>query len=262
MSWYLDRCIIPEIGKKGKKADPILTVSGGYGMVKAMTLPILLLTIYHRLLERFGPRHWWPGETPFEVIVGAILTQATAWRNVEKAIANLKAAGALTPVGMAALSQARLAELIRPAGYHQVKARKLRAFLEYLDHDYAGNLERLLTRPMAQLRPELLACFGIGPETADSILLYAAGQPSFVVDAYTRRIFARLRVVSATIGYEPLRAMFMAHLPTDVHLFNEYHALLVALGQQHCLKHRPDCPTCPILPLCPTGHPYVLEIRA
>jgi len=220
-----------------------------------MTLPILLMTIYQRLLERFGPRHWWPGETPFEVIVGAILTQATAWHNVEKAIVNLKAAGALTPAGMAALAQGRLAELIRPAGYYQVKARKLRAFLEYLNSRYEGDLERMFARPMAQLRPELLACFGIGPETADSILLYAAGQPSFVVDAYTRRIFARLGVVGATIGYEPLRAMFMAHLPADVPLFNEYHALLVALGQQHCGKNRPRCPACPLLFLCPTGNP-------
>ena len=210
-----------------------------------------LLDIYECLFATYGPQGWWPGDSPFEVIVGAILTQNTAWVNVEKAIANLRAAHALTPAGLLALPAQELAPLIRPAGYFNTKARKLRAFVEFLEREHRGNLGGLFSLATAPLREALLSIYGIGPETADSILLYASGRPVFVVDAYTRRTFSRLGLVPDTIGYHDLQALFTEHLPPDVALFNEYHALIVRHGKDCCHKRQPACEPCPLHNNCP-----------
>jgi len=210
------------------------------------TLTSLLLSIYKHLYDHFGPQHWWPAETPFEVIVGAILTQNVSWRNVERALANLKERGLLTPESLAQVPEEELGELLRPAGYFRGKARKIKAFLAHLFTQHQGQLERLLNQPADQLREELLGLWGIGPETADSIVLYAAGQPSFVVDAYTLRIFSRLGLLPAGTRYQEARDFFQKHLPPDGTLFNEYHALLVALGKDYCRKRRPRCNDCPL----------------
>lgn len=212
-----------------------------------------LRAIYRRLLAAYGPRGWWPGaESPFGVVVGAILTQNTAWSNVERALARLRAADALTVAGVRTIAEAELAELLRPAGYFNTKARKLKAFVAMLDADHGGDLDRLLRLPPAELRGRLLATWGIGPETADDIVLYAAGYPSFVVDAYTVRMFTRLGITPARDRYDHWRALFMDSLPADAALFNEYHALIVAHGNQTC-RPTPRCPLCPLLELCPTG---------
>jgi len=203
----------------------------------------MLTTIFERLLERYGHREWWPAESPFEVCVGAILTQNTNWGNVEKAIANLKAADCLTPSAIATLPPQELAALIRPAGYFNVKARRLQSFCTSALAAGQGDLERLFAQDWRQLRQWLLAVNGIGPETADSMLLYAANRPSFVVDAYTRRIFSRLGLVDETIAYEPLRSFCMQQLPEDPALYNEFHALIVEHGKQQC-RPRPRCADC------------------
>ncbi len=205
-----------------------------------------LLDIYDRLFATYGPQGWWPADSPFEVIVGAILTQNTAWTNVEKAIANLRAAGALTPAGLLALSAEEIALCIRPAGYFNTKAHKLRAVVEFLDREHGGDLDRLFALETAVLRETLLGLYGIGPETADSILLYAAQRPAFVVDAYTRRVFSRLGLVSDTVSYPDLQSLFAGHLPPDVALFKEYHALIVRHGKERCTKRQPGCASCPL----------------
>jgi endonuclease-3 related protein len=217
-----------------------------------MRLSHRFLEIYRRLYAAYGPQHWWPGETPFEVIVGAILTQSAAWANVEKAIAHLKGAGALSPEGLARLSEAELARLIYPAGYFNAKARKLKAFVTLLSQRFDGELERLLAAPVGELRPQLLATHGIGPETADSILLYAAGRPVFVIDAYTRRVFSRLGMTPSRDSYDSWQALFMENLEADAALFNEYHALIVRHGKEVC-RRQPRCEVCPLLEGCPTG---------
>ncbi len=204
-----------------------------------------LLRLYWALFRRFGPQRWWPAKTPLEVAVGAILTQNTAWSNVERALERLAARRLLDPRRLRALSQAELARLIRPSGTYRIKAGRLKAFLDFLWERFNGRVERLKTTPLEELRSGLLSVPGIGPETADSILLYAAGRPIFVVDAYTRRVLARHRLVPSDIGYEPLRAVFERHLPSDPALFNEYHALLVAVGKRYC-GSRPLCESCPL----------------
>ena len=211
-----------------------------------------LVAIYSRLYDAYGPQEWWPGDSPFEVIAGSILTQSAAWSNVEKALANLKAASALSPEGIAALPEAELAQLIRPSGYFNAKARKLKAFVELLNESFTGDLDRMLATPASELRPALLATRGIGPETADSILLYAAGQPVFVIDAYTRRTFLRLGLVPEADNYDGWQRLFMRALPADAPLFNEFHALIVRHGKDVCRK-RPLCQKCPLLPICPVG---------
>jgi len=213
----------------------------------------VLLDVYRRMEDHFGPQGWWPGSSPFEVIVGAILTQGVAWRNVERAIETLRQAGVLHPEGLRLVDDDRLAGLIRPAGYYNVKARKLKAFIDYLYRCYGGQVDELLRRPAADLRVELLGVWGIGPETADSIILYASGRPVFVVDAYTRRIAARLGLSSPSAGYDELQRLFAGHLPPDVPLFNEYHALLVALGKDYCRPRNPRCIECPLLDCCSAG---------
>lgn len=219
----------------------------------------LISTVYDRLLRAYGPQHWWPGETAFEVIAGAILTQSAAWSNVEKALDNLKAAGVLSAEGLHGLDEEEIARLIRPSGYFNAKARKLKAFVEMLHARFGGDLERLLALPADELRRVLLSTHGIGPETADSIVLYAAGKPSFVIDAYTRRIFSRIgttpahpEVSKGEPGYEAWRAMFMEALTADAALFNEYHALIVAHGKAVCRK-MPLCGQCVLRDVCETG---------
>lgn len=212
------------------------------------------LATYRALHARHGPQHWWPGDTPFEVMVGAVLTQNTAWSNVEKAIANLKAARALRCGAMLKLGDAELAELIRPAGYFNVKAKRLKHLCAFLRAEGAmGRPERLRERaPLPELRRRLLAVHGIGEETADSILLYALGLPSFVVDAYTRRIFGRLGLLRGGESYGEVQAEFEAALPRDVALYNEYHALIVQLGKSVC-RPRPRCGECPLGAVCPAA---------
>jgi endonuclease-3 related protein len=202
-----------------------------------------LTGIYRRLYARFGPQHWWPADGRFEVIVGAILTQSTAWTNVEKAISNLKAAGVLSPEALRRLPEAKLAALIHSAGYYNVKARKLRAFADWFGERYSDSLEKMLSGNSDSLRRELLDVYGIGEETADSIMLYAGNKPVFVIDAYTRRVIDRLGLAPAVKSYGAYQALFTSNLPPDARLFNEYHALLVKLGKEHCRK-RPLCEGC------------------
>ncbi len=204
-----------------------------------------LLEIYEVLYGTFGPRHWWPGDSPFEVIVGAILTQNTAWVNVSRAISQLKGKNLMTPQAIYKLDEHLLTDLIRPAGYYNLKASRLRNFMGFLFKQYSGDLEKMFSEKMDILREKLLAVKGIGRETADSILLYAGGFPSFVVDAYTKRILSRHLMVSEDADYEEIRSLFMDNLPNDTRLFNEYHALLVHLGKTFCKKN-PRCEECPI----------------
>ena len=204
-----------------------------------------LLDIYTRLYERYGPQHWWPGETPFEIIVGAILTQNTNWKNVEKAITNLKNAGCLTPEKLNGLPIGELAELIRPAGYFNVKAQRLKHFLDWLFEKHDGRLDSLEPLVQSALREQLLAVKGIGPETADSICLYAFEKPIFVVDTYTARIFGRHGMIEAPSGYEQIQEMFHGDLEHDAALFNEFHALIVQVGKEYC-KPKPACEGCPL----------------
>ena len=210
------------------------------------------LEAFNRLLSAFGPQGWWPAETPFEVMVGAVLTQHTAWTNVERAIANLKASGNFEPKALLQMPDGELAALIRPAGFYRVKARRLKAFLAYFVSQYSGDVEKMRAMPVSVLRPELLGVNGVGPETADCILLYALEKPSFVVDAYTRRIFSRLGLVDSGVEYHELRARFVCALPEDRMLYNEYHALIVTLGKEIC-RPKPRCDRCPLERMCPVG---------
>ncbi len=211
-----------------------------------------LIDIYRRLYAAYGPQRWWPGETPFEVMVGAILTQSAAWTNVEKAIRNLKAVGALSAEALFRLDEEELARLIRSSGYFNAKARTLKALVSLLHQRFAGDPARLLALPPGELREMLLSTRGIGAETADSILLYAAGYPWFVVDAYTRRVFSRLGFRAHESTYDGWQRLFMDNLPADARLFNEYHALIVRLGKDVCRK-TPICGLCPLIDVCETG---------
>lgn len=208
-----------------------------------------LIDIYRRLFARFGPQHWWPAEEPFEVIVGAILTQSAAWSNVEKAIANLRAAEALSPGALRRLPPSRLAKLVHPCGYYNAKALKLKSFAFWLGNHYADDLDCFFANSIDDLRRELLSIHGIGQETADSIILYAAAKPVFVIDAYTRRIWSRLGLAPQKDSYGAYQAFFTEHLPSDARLFNEYHALLVCQGKNIC-RRRPLCPQCCLNDIC------------
>lgn len=204
-----------------------------------------LFKVYQTLRKYFGHQHWWPGDTPFEVIVGAILTQNTAWTNVEKAIRNLKEAKALTPRSMNQISEKKLAKLIQPAGYFNVKADRLKHFLRFLFKEYRGNLKQLFSEEGPLLRQKLLDVKGIGPETADSILLYAGKKISFVIDAYTRRIFARHRLFEHDKDYHAWQKLFEESLPRKVSLYNDFHAQIVVIGKNYC-KTKPKCSECPL----------------
>lgn len=204
-----------------------------------------LLRLYTALGARYGPQEWWPATGRFEVAVGAVLTQHTAWRGVERAIDNLRAERALEPRRLARLALPRLGRLIRPAGTWRLKARRLRALAHFFLARGGGRLDRLRAAPLESVRTQLLDVPGIGPETADAILLYALGRPLFVADAYTRRVLSRHRIAPAGIGYEELRRFLEARLPRDPALFNELHALLVAVAKSHC-RARPRCEGCPL----------------
>ncbi|MDI6793452.1 MAG: endonuclease III domain-containing protein [bacterium] len=207
----------------------------------------ILLQIYERLYAVYGPQWWWPGESQFEIIIGAILTQNTNWTNVERAINNLKAEGKLTPEELFKIEIRELAGLIRPSGYFNIKAKRLKEFINFLFARYQGSLNKMYEQPMKNLRTELLSVKGIGPETADSILLYGGDMPVFVVDAYTKRIFTRLRLLPEKVSYEETQEFFMNHLPQDVNLYNEYHALIVRWGKEAC-RPKPRCELCPLSP--------------
>lgn len=209
------------------------------------------LKVYKKLHATHGPQDWWPGDTPFEIMVGAVLTQNTAWTNVEKAIANLKRARALTPQKILAAPKATLAAWLRPSGYFNVKAKRLRAFCAWLLEQ--GGAKKLAKLPTPELRSALLSVHGIGPETADDILLYAFDRPVFVIDAYTRRIFQRLGLIEGKEDYETLRNKFETVLKTDVALFNEYHALIVLHGKNIC-RSKPVCGHCCFTVSCPSAH--------
>ena len=211
-----------------------------------------LVEVYDRMLARYGAQHWWPGDTRFEIMVGAVLTQAAAWTNVEKAISNLVAAGALSPAAIRSLPEAELARLIYPSGYYNSKARKLKALVEFLGQRFGDDLDAMAGGDPEALREELLGVYGIGEETADDIMLYAVGKPSFVVDHYTRRVFSRLALVSDKAPYSAYRELFLNHLPADRELFAEYHALIVRHGKEVCRK-APRCEGCCLLEVCPTG---------
>lgn len=219
-------------------------------IMKLHTLRQELLSIYERLLSAYGPQHWWPGSSRFEVIVGAILTQRVAWSNVEQAIASLNEAGLLDPSHLAAAPIDKIATLIRPSVYYNAKAKKLHAFLRLLDERYHGDLDLLLRLDVPLLREELLSVPGIGEETADAIILYAAVKPSFVVDAYTRRITSRLGLSEEKASYTDVRDLFTKNLPVDVSLYNEYHALLVRHGKERCRKREPACLNCSLVGYC------------
>jgi len=213
-----------------------------------------LKEVFDRLYSYYGPRHWWPADSAFEVLVGAVLAQNTAWENVTKAIDRLRSEDLLEPHALYAVPLERLEELIRSAGYFRVKARRLHNLLEFLVERYDGSLEAMFRTALPELRESLLAVSGIGPETADSILLYAGGLPTFVVDAYTHRILARHGWIGFDADYYQIQSHFEGGLPQDVALFNEYHALIVEVGKRHCRK-QPRCEGCPLAELLPAGGP-------
>lgn len=236
------------------------------------------LRAYYRTLYRaWGPQHWWPARTPFEVIAGAYLTQNTAWRNVEKALQNLRGAGVLSMTGIRRIPRSRLEQLIRPAGYYRQKAARLKRFVEFVDRQYGGSLARMFSRSTAELRRQLLELDGVGPETADSILLYAGNHPIFVVDAYTRRILHRHGVLPANAPYDEIRQLFesalgtensklasafheFAHPPSPIsqaprssvaQVYNDMHGLIVNVGKHYCAKKAPRCEQCPLQSFLP-----------
>lgn len=205
-----------------------------------------LQEMYNRLYDHFGSQDWWPADTPFEIMVGAILTQNTNWQNVEKAIANLKAAGLLSFAAMSILPVEELAGYIRPAGYYNIKAVRLQNFFALIEQQWDGDLEYFLDQPAAVLREQLLSVKGIGPETADSMVLYAAEKPIFVVDTYTHRILSRHGIIPEEYGYFEIQELIMDNLEEDTRFFNEYHALLVRAGKHFCKKSKPKCGQCPL----------------
>lgn len=205
-----------------------------------------LQAIYKKLYGYFGPQSWWPAQSPFEVMVGAILTQNTNWSNVERAMHNLKKEKLLSAHKLAKVSRNKLARLIKSAGYYNIKARRLNSFLRFFLENYGGSIKRMSLEDTRELRVKLLSVNGIGQETADSILLYALNRPIFVVDAYTKRIFSRHHFIKDDNDYEKVQALFMDNLKSNSKLFNEYHALLVRLGKEFCLKNNPRCKECPL----------------
>ena len=211
-----------------------------------------LWDVYRRLLRRYGPQHWWPGDTWFEVMVGAVLTQAAAWTNVEMALDRLKEAGALSPGAIRAMDQDELARLVYSSGYYNAKARKLKALAHFIGSEYGDDVEAMRQRDTEGLREELLGVYGIGEETADDILLFAVGRPVFVIDAFTRRLFYRLRLAPERAPYSVYQSIFMDRLPADADLYNEYHALIDHHAATVCRK-RPQCESCCLLEVCPTG---------
>lgn len=208
--------------------------------------PAELAGVYRVLRSSFGDQHWWPGETPFEVMIGAILTQNTAWANVEKAISNLKRAGRLDPFVMLKTKPTRLAALIRPAGYFNVKTRRILNFIKFYTNEYGGDPACMASESGGILRAKLLGVNGIGPETADSILLYAAGKKFFVIDAYTKRIFSRHGLLSYDADYHSWQETFVCSVPRHLSFYNDFHAQIVNLGKNFCRPGKPLCENCPL----------------
>ena len=204
-----------------------------------------LLGIYKQLYTVLGPQHWWPADSPFEVIIGAILTQNTSWNNVERAIQNLKEKELLDPLKLYDVREGRLARVIKPSGFFNIKAKRVKHFMQFFFEHFQGSVEKMFAEDMLSLRESLLTVNGLGPETVDSILLYAGEKPVFVVDAYTKRIFSRHKLIPEEAVYHEIQELFMNNLDHDVKLFNEYHALLVYVGKHFC-KSNPRCDQCPM----------------
>jgi endonuclease-3 related protein len=205
-----------------------------------------LLKIYKKLYQTFGPQHWWPGKTPLEIAIGAILTQNTNWGNVEKAIDNLKKQNALSARVIHKMPVRLLSELIRPTGYFNIKAKRLKSFIDFLMNDYHGSMKKMKNEYLYLLREKLLSINGIGPETADSIILYALEKPVFVIDTYTKRVLSRHGIMNHEKSYDEFQELFYSALEKDVKLFNEYHALFVRVGKTFCKKKKPLCELCPL----------------
>jgi len=210
--------------------------------------------MYSLMAAHYGPTHWWPGDSAFEIAVGAVLTQNTAWSNVERAIDNLKREKLLRPRAILKCPLDLLEHALTPSGYFRVKAQRLRSFCDFLVTRYQASMKRMAKVPLERLRPQLLAVHGIGPETADDILLYACDKPVFVVDAYTRRILGRHGLIPADIGYEDLRGLFEAHIEPDLHVYKELHGLIVYVGKDFC-RRKPRCAECPLRPVLKRGQP-------
>jgi endonuclease-3 related protein len=219
----------------------------------------IIFQVHEHLSKNLGPQHWWPGETPFEVMIGAVLTQNTNWRNVEKAINNLREADLLDLQALYEVPSEELEELIRPAGYFRVKTQRLRSLLTFIIERYDGSLEKMFSVGLDELRAELLSVSGIGPETADSILLYAGNMPTFVVDAYTHRILSRHGWIDFDFDYHQIQEYLTSSLPEDVPLFNEFHSQFVYLGKHYCKKTGPKCRECPLFKMLPKGGPLQPE---
>ena len=211
-----------------------------------------LMAVYKALLGRYGPQDWWPGDSPFEMMVGAVLTQAASWTNVEMAIANLKKADVLSPKAIRELEQEELAALVYSSGYYNAKARKLKALADFIGDRFGDDLDRMASADMESLRADLLGVYGIGEETADDILLYPLGMPAFVVDAYAKRLLFRLGLAPERGPYKLYRTLFTDNLPANAQLYSEYHALVVRHGKETCGK-KPACTECCLLDICPTG---------
>lgn len=209
-----------------------------------------LMSIFCRLYRNFGPRNWWPARSDLEMILGAILVQNVSWKNTVNALKILEENGLMSLEALLEVPEDRLGQLIRMTRYYQSKAKKLKAFAGFVIDNYQGDLQRLLSQPLWQLRQELLGVYGIGEETADSIILYAAKKPVFVIDAYTRRIFQRLGYFPEKITYRQMQEFFMKHLPPNVELYNEYHALIDCLGNRLCSNKKPRCAECPLREIC------------
>jgi endonuclease-3 related protein len=205
-----------------------------------------LMELFHAGHRRFGDQNWWPGDGPLEIMIGAVLTQNTNWSNVEKAIENLRREKLMDVEKLVSISPEELAELIRPAGYFTVKTKRLKNLLNYIHENYQGSLEQFFSLSLDALREELLSISGIGPETADDIILYAAGKPTFVVDTYTYRILLRHFFIESDADYHTIKELFEENLPAKVELFNEFHAILVAVGKNYCKKQKPLCSNCPL----------------
>jgi len=203
-------------------------------------------SIYRLLHKQYGPQGWWPGDSRLECIIGAILTQNTSWSNVEKAISNLKRLNLISVNKLNLVTTKELAILIRPSGYYNQKALKIKGFLEFLNHGYEGSLVKMFDEELSLLREKLLQIRGIGPETADCIILYAGNKPIFVIDAYTYRILSRHGLVPEQTSYNEIQEIVMDSLKQDVVMYNEYHALLVKVGKEHCRKENPVCAGCPL----------------
>lgn len=206
----------------------------------------LFIEAYQRLYDHFGPQFWWPAEEPFEVMVGAVLVQNTNWSNAQKAIDNLRANELLDYDRLSLLSDLEIAGYIRSSGYYNLKSKRLKNLLNMIENQYGGDFNSFLTDDVWEAREKLLGVKGVGPETADSILLYCCGYPVFVVDAYTHRVFSRHNMVDEETDYHAMQDVFVASLPQDRELFNEFHALIVTVAARYCKKTKPLCGKCPL----------------